>query len=1257
MRNLKRTLSLLLTAAMLIGMMVVGASAASSSDFTDSDEITNIEAAQVMTALGVFEGTDSGAFDPNGTLTREQAAAIICRMLLGEDAEELTTNSLVFSDVSADRWSAGYIGYCAQQGILAGTGNGAFDPEGELTGLAFAKMCLVALGYNADSEGYVGTDWAINVAADAVNAGISPSGLVLANVISREDAAQMAFQTLEADMVTYTGSGSTSVTTPDGSSVVITGAADTIAADQDDDYRGSSDGDEVQQFCEYYFPDLAKREAGEDNFQRPAVTWLDGRTEIGTFSETPDATFTTTAETGELYDAVGRTVYSDLDDGSADLAVYVDGEEVDTADYDLSDFIARNGDDTAGVRDSSGYLISDQRTGNGVLTEVFVDDDYNDVTITMIHTYVAQVEGDYDSTDGELDLDALDGTAMAATDLTVYDEDFDNLDTFSDGDYVLLTVADGEIQTIALADTVDGDVTAYTEGSSVTVDGTRYYYNRTFEAALETDADALDYDLNEAYTLVLDEYGYVVYSDATEGTSDYVFISRVASTGGVSDSAEARAYFTDGTYGTIEMDEDSEATHGGDKLVDLADSSTSNYETINEWYDYDEQSDGSYELNDVSDSGSETLTGASGGTDIAVSGSAYVYYGDSSSQRIRANSSTVFVINDDGDVSSYTGIRNVPDVTLRSGETGVVAWVMDDDGYADAVYIYSENMSVSGGSDDRVYILDDSASRSVDSEGNSYYEYEAIVNGEVGTIRASDNSTFTDIGLYNDISYDSDEYVNDAELITGEDGDFDYYGLKDVDVVYSSGVLSFENSTVAVDLALADDYTIFVNDDGDAETVTASSLARDYDEDDSFTGTVYVFLNDDGEVAEVYVCYDSSTSSGGSTGGGSIVPDDELQLTSLYIKGVEASISGYTASVNMTASQAENNTTVASGTANETGTLSLSLVSSTGTVMGNSDTIAEGTYTLYVTVGSETVTYTVTVTHDDVVDVTVAATGNFTIEDADGDTIGATGSGVEAVMGEAFTFTVEANTGYTVTAISYEVTDAEGTQTASGSFTVSEEGSYTIPAAHMTGDVEITVTTGGAAADVTLALADDAVALLEETGTDAYTLTVPSASAVNSGSALAALITASGTAGNLSTAISSSSPSGSEETLTITFTGMNSGASQTISLTIEEADDATKVSGDLALWTDAISSGMNITLTDASAENALSSLETYFENLVADHWDSTVGATVTWAGAYTPPSSSVSEATINVTITFTSNAEVETYTNSSLTVYISESGV
>ena len=93
-------------------------------------------------------------------------------MGLDDDAENLTTNSTVFSDVAANRWSAGYIGYCVQQGILAGTGNGNFNPEGELTGLAFAKMLLVALGYDPAIEQYVGNDWAVNVSVRADEQGI-----------------------------------------------------------------------------------------------------------------------------------------------------------------------------------------------------------------------------------------------------------------------------------------------------------------------------------------------------------------------------------------------------------------------------------------------------------------------------------------------------------------------------------------------------------------------------------------------------------------------------------------------------------------------------------------------------------------------------------------------------------------------------------------------------------------------------------------------------------------------------------------------------------------------------------------------------------------------------------------------------------------------------------------------------------------------------------------------------------------------------
>ena len=37
-------------------------------------------------------------------------------------------------------------------------------------------MCIRDRGYDAKVANYVGNDWAINVAADAVNAGIAPKG-------------------------------------------------------------------------------------------------------------------------------------------------------------------------------------------------------------------------------------------------------------------------------------------------------------------------------------------------------------------------------------------------------------------------------------------------------------------------------------------------------------------------------------------------------------------------------------------------------------------------------------------------------------------------------------------------------------------------------------------------------------------------------------------------------------------------------------------------------------------------------------------------------------------------------------------------------------------------------------------------------------------------------------------------------------------------------------------------------------------------
>ena len=815
MRNLKRTLSLVLAAVMLVGMMVVGASAASS-DFVDGNEITYAEAAEVMTALGVFEGTDKGAFDPTGILTREQAAAIICRMLLGDDAENLTTNSTVFSDVAADRWSAGYIGYCAQQNILAGTGNGTFNPEGELTGLAFAKMLLVALGYDPAIEQYVGNDWAVNVAADAVDAGIAVSGVIMADAMIREQAAQMAYQTLEADMVRYASRGTT-IQQPDGSTIIVGNTAAEPVSKTDSDYAGDSN-DDTQQFCERYFADL-KKVNGEDDFARPASQWKLKNDIIGTYPAEADGTFTTAVDKGDLYDVIGRTVYNDITASKpTDFSVYVDGDPVSSP--DVADYFVNNETDDA------------KGTAKGVLTQVFVDDD-NNVILSQIHTYVAQVDGGYDEENEELELDdlGLDDLGLdtfPAVNTTLSADDFENLSAFEDGDYVLITAVGDEVKTIQAAEVVSGTVTSYTSNKNVTLDGTKYEYSQGYSST---------YNLKDDYDLVLDTYGYVIYADGVEASNDYVFITNVAQIGGVNKSFEAKAYFVDGTTAVIEVS----------NADDLEWESTD--KTKNTWFSYDEKNDGTYELGKLNSNDSASKDFNTTGK-IIETGDARI----SLDKSVRLNNDTVFVIRRGDNVNVYTGIRNVPDVNVTHLEADAkveVVAILDDNGYADYLFINGETgeLGVSGSvAGDRIYILDTDYESSQDADDNKYYVFDAIVNGEIGTVELN-STTGIEKGLYGSVTYDADGYINTKDLKKIEDTADTNLKAASVNttVSYASGVLSFGG----LDLVLADDYTIFLNDDGTGKTTTPSRLARDY-EDDAFKGVISWVVDDD-LVTEVYV--------------------------------------------------------------------------------------------------------------------------------------------------------------------------------------------------------------------------------------------------------------------------------------------------------------------------------------------------------------------------------------------------------------------
>ena len=204
MRNLKRALSLALASVMVIGMMVVGASAASYDDFSDKDEIVNKEAVQMLVELGVIAGKDDGSYDPTGIVTRAEMAKMICVVLNGgKDPSLGNVTNYSYAD-TVGHWAAAYIEYCSNLGIVAGDGTGNFNPNATVTGSEVAKMLLVAMGYKSEVEGFTGSNWAIGVNVRANQKGLySDLSISVDAGLTRDSAAQMVYNALDATVVSY----------------------------------------------------------------------------------------------------------------------------------------------------------------------------------------------------------------------------------------------------------------------------------------------------------------------------------------------------------------------------------------------------------------------------------------------------------------------------------------------------------------------------------------------------------------------------------------------------------------------------------------------------------------------------------------------------------------------------------------------------------------------------------------------------------------------------------------------------------------------------------------------------------------------------------------------------------------------------------------------------------------------------------------------------------------------------------------------
>ena len=194
---MKKLLALVLALVMSMSLVTI-----SNAAFKDADKIDHTEAVEVMNALGVINGMPDGSFAPAGNVTRAEMAKMISIIMLGDiDADAFKGTTTDLKDINT-HWAEGFIKYCYSQGVIAGNGDGTFAPNANVTAVEAAKMLLVAIGYNATVQGYVGADWTINIIRDAqLSKFFDDLSVTSGKVLTRDEAAQMIYNAVNAKTI------------------------------------------------------------------------------------------------------------------------------------------------------------------------------------------------------------------------------------------------------------------------------------------------------------------------------------------------------------------------------------------------------------------------------------------------------------------------------------------------------------------------------------------------------------------------------------------------------------------------------------------------------------------------------------------------------------------------------------------------------------------------------------------------------------------------------------------------------------------------------------------------------------------------------------------------------------------------------------------------------------------------------------------------------------------------------------------------
>lgn len=135
---MKKLLSLVLSAALLLGSAPAAFAASEASDSVIQE---------VVQSIGIMVGDGQGNMNLDRTVTRAEYAKMLVAASSYKDKVSGASNSSPFTDVPYTSWAAGYIKTAVQQGWLTGYLNGTFRPNNTVTLEEAATGVLKLLGY------------------------------------------------------------------------------------------------------------------------------------------------------------------------------------------------------------------------------------------------------------------------------------------------------------------------------------------------------------------------------------------------------------------------------------------------------------------------------------------------------------------------------------------------------------------------------------------------------------------------------------------------------------------------------------------------------------------------------------------------------------------------------------------------------------------------------------------------------------------------------------------------------------------------------------------------------------------------------------------------------------------------------------------------------------------------------------------------------------------------------------------------------